>query len=88
MAGGQNRNDRATNKATTSPKTIRHTESIGLSGNAYQVERMVIGFIIGLASINKRATDKGIPLSISALNKGMIAQSQIGKAKPLTIAAP
>ena len=86
--GGQNRKDRATNKATPKPKTIRHRDSIGLSGNAYHVESMVTGLMIGLASINRSATDRGIPLSTRALNSGMMAQSQIGNAKPLTIAAP
>ena len=61
---------------------------MGLSGKAYQVERMVIGLMIGLASINRRATDNGTPLSVSALNNGIMAQSHTGKARPLTMAAP
>ena len=35
------------------------------------MERMVIGLMIGLASINRRATDNGTPLSVSALNNGI-----------------
>ena len=52
------------------------------------LQSIVTGLMIGLASINRSATDRGIPLSTSALNRGMIAQSQIGNAKPLIIAAP
>ena len=66
---------------------IRHTEIIGLSGKAYQVDRIVIGLMIGLASINGWLQIM-VPLSVSALNNGIIAQSQTGKAKPLTMAAP
>ena len=84
LFGGHSANDAPTVMAIIMPSPVRQSTIHGLSGNAYQVDHIAMGFVTGTAVRNVTAQGNGMRLRMMLAKVGTTMQSHTGRHNPVS----